>query len=76
MLYRWLMFVHIFGAILFFMGHGATDPVVPIHLAEGTVEKLRANGYKPEWHSYAMPHSVAPQEVQDMGNWLRPLISA
>jgi len=24
MLYRWLIFVHVFGAILFFMGHGAT----------------------------------------------------
>ena len=24
MLYRWLIFLHIFGAILFFMGHGAT----------------------------------------------------
>jgi uncharacterized membrane protein len=24
MLYRWLIFLHVFGAILFFMGHGAT----------------------------------------------------
>ena len=24
MLYRWIIFLHIFGAILFFMGHGAT----------------------------------------------------
>ena len=34
-----------------FMAHGTTDPVVPIRLAEGTIEKLRANGYQPEWHS-------------------------
>ena len=59
-----------------FMAHGTMDPVVPIHLAEGTIEKLRANGYDPEWHSYPMPHSVAPEEVQDIANWLRPLVTA
>ena len=58
-----------------FMAHGTQDPVVPIFLAEGTVETLRANGYEPEWHTYNMPHSVAPEEVDDIGRWLRPLVS-
>ena len=59
-----------------FMAHGTQDPVVPIHLAEAMIEKLRANGYEPEWHSYTMPHSVAPEEVQDIAKWLRPLVIA
>jgi len=58
-----------------FMAHGTMDPVVPIHLAEGTIEKLRANGYDPEWHTYPMPHSVAPEEVEHIGDWLRPLVA-
>lgn len=58
-----------------FMAHGTEDPVVPIYLAQGTLEKLRENGYDPEWHTYPMPHSVAPEEVQDIGKWLRPLVT-
>lgn len=53
-----------------FMGHGTDDPVVPIHLAEHTVEVLRQNGYDPEWHTYPMPHSVCPEEVLDIGRFL------
>lgn len=62
-------------ALPIFMAHGTMDPVVPIGLAEGTVETLRANGYDPEWHAYPMPHSVAPEEVTDIGNWLRPIVT-
>jgi phospholipase/carboxylesterase len=59
-----------------FMAHGTRDPVVPIHLAEATIEKLRANGYEPEWHAYPMPHSVAPEEVKDIARWLLPVVAS
>ncbi len=61
-------------AVPIFMGHGSQDPVVPIHLAEGTVATLEENGYDVAWHSYPMPHSVSPQEIADIGSWLRPLL--
>lgn len=54
-----------------FMGHGTYDPVVPVSLAERTTEVLRENGYRPEWHTYAMPHSVCPEEILDIGRWLK-----
>ena len=54
-----------------FMAHGSEDPVVPIHLAERTVATLEENGYQVAWHSYPMPHSVSPQEIADIGSWLR-----
>ena len=57
-----------------FMAHGSEDPVVPIHLAERTVATLEENGYQVAWHSYPMPHSVSPQEIADIGSWLRPLL--
>ena len=61
-------------AVPIFMAHGSQDPVVPIHLAEGTVATLEENGYDVAWHSYPMPHSVSPQEIADIGSWLRPLL--
>ena len=61
-------------AVPIFMGHGSQDPVVPIHLAEGTVATLQEKGYEVAWHTYPMPHSVSPQEIADIGNWLRPLV--
>ena len=61
-------------AVPIFMGHGSQDPVVPIHLAEGTVATLEENGYEVAWHSYPMLHSVSPQEIADIGSWLRPLV--
>ncbi len=57
-----------------FMGHGTFDPVVPIGLAEATVAKLRACGYDVEWHTYPMPHSVCPEEITDIGRWLRRVL--
>ncbi len=57
-------------SIPIFMGHGTFDPVVPMRLAESTVEVLRESGYEPEWHTYPMPHSVCAEEVLDIGRFL------
>jgi phospholipase/carboxylesterase len=27
-----------------------------------------------EWHPYPMPHSVCPQEIGDIGAWLRKIL--
>jgi len=27
-----------------------------------------------EWHTYSMPHAVTPQEVADIGAWLRRVL--
>lgn len=54
-----------------FVGHGTQDPMVPCKLGERLAERLRGMGYAVEWHSYAMPHSVCPQEVADLAAWLR-----
>jgi len=35
---------------------------------------LEAGGYPVEWHPYVMPHSVCPQEVADIANWLRKVL--
>lgn len=52
-----------------FMAHGIYDNVIPIELAEQTRNELIAQGYKPQWHQYPMPHSVCQELIQEMGKW-------
>jgi phospholipase/carboxylesterase len=54
-----------------FVGHGTQDPMVPHRLGEQLAGRLREMGCAVEWRSYAMPHSVCPQEVIDLAAWLR-----
>lgn len=53
-----------------FMAHGRDDPVVPYGLGKASAEELLRQGYMLEWHEYAMPHSVCPEELRDIEQWL------
>lgn len=58
------------AAIPIFAAHGSEDDVVSIELGRKAEQFLRAHGYQPAWHSYAMPHTVCMEEVGDIGRWL------
>ncbi|HYW81772.1 MAG TPA: alpha/beta hydrolase fold domain-containing protein [Spirochaetia bacterium] len=58
------------SAIPVFMAHGRMDPTVPLDLAEGSRDFLRANGYAVTWLTYPMSHSVSTEEVDDLREWL------
>lgn len=53
-----------------FMGHGSYDDVVPLELAEASRGTMLKAGVNVDWHMYPMPHSVCPQELQDLVFWL------
>jgi phospholipase/carboxylesterase len=53
-----------------FMAHGQVDPVVPYSFGRASADLLLEQGYALEWHSYAMPHSVCPEEIRDIERWL------
>jgi phospholipase/carboxylesterase len=53
-----------------FMGHGSDDPIIPLVRAEQSRNLLKSLGYPAEWHKYAMPHTVCPEELADIGTWL------
>lgn len=53
-----------------FMAHGKTDPVIPYELGRASADRLMELGYALEWRGYAMPHSVCPEEIRDIENWL------
>lgn len=57
-----------------FMAHGTQDPIVPLAHARRSREVLGELGYRVEWHEYPMPHSVAPEELADIGAWLRRVL--
>jgi phospholipase/carboxylesterase len=59
-----------------FMAHGVYDPLVPLVMGAGSMTLLTGLGYTVEWRQYPMQHSVCPQEIQDIGDWLRRLLKA
>ena len=56
------------------MLHGTEDPIVPLKLAQASCAKLLTLGYQVEWHEYEMPHSVCPEEIAQIGTWLRRIV--
>jgi len=59
-----------------FMAHGRSDPIVPCTLGKSSKEMLLKQGYRVDWHEYAMPHSLCQEEVRDIETWLKTVLSA
>ena len=59
-----------------FMAHGTYDPVVPLVMGAGSMTFLTGLGYAVEWRQYPMPHSVCPEEIRDIGAWLRKVLKS
>lgn len=57
-------------AVSIFQAHGASDPMVPLALGHATRDGLERAGYEVDYHEYPMPHTVCPEEVRDIGDWL------
>ena len=57
-----------------FLAHGNQDPVVEVRRGLEARQLLEAAGYPVQWHAYAMPHSVCPQEISDIATWLRTVL--
>ena len=53
-----------------FLGHGAQDPVVSLSLGQRSRQALEALGVTVQWRTYPMGHSVCPEEIRDLGDWL------
>ena len=54
-----------------FMAHGQMDPMIPMARAITSRDALTALGYQVEWREYGMGHQVSPQEIADIGEWLK-----
>jgi phospholipase/carboxylesterase len=58
-----------------FLAHGRGDPVIAFARAEQSRDILQAGGHPVEWHEYMMQHAVCPEEIDDIGNWLRKILA-
>jgi len=54
-----------------FMAHGGSDPVIPVQVAEHSMQVLKGLGFDLEWHRYPMAHQVCAEEIQALGDWLQ-----
>ena len=54
-----------------FLGHGLLDPVIPPFFGEASKNALEEQGYRVGWNTYTAEHTVCPEEVRDIGIWLR-----
>ena len=57
-----------------FLAHGRNDDVVRLPRALASRDALQLLGYNVEWHEYPMGHSVGPQEIDDLAQWLRRVL--
>ncbi|GAB4509691.1 MAG: alpha/beta hydrolase [Sulfuricaulis sp.] len=53
-----------------FMAHGTDDRMIPFGLAQQAYKQMEARGLHLEWHTYAMGHSLVPDEIRDITRWL------
>ena len=63
------------ASVPIFMAHGRQDPMITMDRAQASRQALTALGYTIEWHDYPMPHSVCAQEIDDIGTFLRRVLS-
>lgn len=58
-----------------FMAHGTADPMVRLEWGEAGRRVLVAAGYRVEWHTYPMPHSVVWEEIEAVSAFLARVLA-
>ena len=58
-----------------FYGHGRNDPLIPIHLAGQSRDRLSETGVDMEWHSYPVEHGLDMEELTDIQRWLARVLA-
>ena len=59
-----------------FMAHGIADPMIALDRAEASRDALAGFGCKVQWHTYQMPHSVHPREIEDISKFLKSVLAS
>jgi phospholipase/carboxylesterase len=59
-----------------FMAHGAADSVIPVAQGLASRGQLEELGHEVAWREYPMAHSVCPEEITAIGQWLVQVLTA
>ena len=62
------------AAVPVFLAHGTDDRMIPFSLAQQAHERMEARGLRLERHTYAMGHTVVPEEIRDLARWLMRIL--
>ena len=54
-----------------FLAHGLYDDVVPFQRGDKAKELIISKGYSPEFHQYPMGHSLHPEEIQHISQFIQ-----
>lgn len=54
-----------------FVAHGTADMVIEVQMARDTLQFLKAEGYNPLYHEYAMAHEISQQTLTDLTKWTK-----
>jgi phospholipase/carboxylesterase len=54
-----------------FMAHGRYDDIIPLARAEQSRHILERLGYPVQWRVYPMAHSLCPEEILHISEFLR-----
>ena len=58
-----------------FMAHGTADPMIALQRGEAGRRALVAAGYRVEWETYPMPHSVVWEEIEAVTGFLARVLA-
>ncbi len=58
------------------MTHGTEDDIIPLPRGEMSRRVLEKLGYRVDWRVYPMPHTLCPQEIEDIADWLGEVFSS
>jgi len=58
------------GQLVIRMDHGDQDQVVPFVAAERSRDALEAQGYRVDFHTWPMQHSLCPPQLQSLYDWI------
>ena len=59
-----------------FLAHGSEDEIVAPARGRASRDALVALGHAVEWHEYPMEHSVCPEEIGALNQWLLRVLGA
>ncbi len=55
--------------------HGEFDPIIPISTAKQSFDYMKQLGLNIEWIDYRMEHSVVPEQIRDIADWINKILS-
>jgi phospholipase/carboxylesterase len=58
------------GELPVLVQHGSEDPLVQVARGQASRDRLIAMGVAPEYHEYPMQHSIGPESLRDLSDWL------